>query len=303
MRLMIICRPTVAFCATVLFGRVLAQTPPDEPTKSIHISGRLVSPDRRPVSFPVRMTRIDADGPKSDETVTTGPDGLFTFKAAPGKRYRIALAAGMMKTPPKIVDTTNGKDVDVGDMLFEYCPPVTMHIPKPPTAPKLVGKLRLEQIVVEPQNPASGWPGVRPMSGLPPTNFNSSNAVGLPPCWVGPSLDRRSEWESLCDIMFDRYLSIESFVGGNVNFIRVVRHDPKLTPAQIKDEVRKVWLGLFWHAACEIMWAEGNFWNIEASVEYEDGKRASILMDGWTHVEVENREGKQWFIRLWPAVD
>src|SRR6266478_5083871 len=111
-RLMIICRRTVAFCATLLLARV-PQTPPDEPTKSIHISGRLVSPDRRPVSFPVRLTRIDADGPKSDQTVTTGPDGVFTFKAAPGKTYRIALAAEMMKTPPKMVDTTSGKDIDV----------------------------------------------------------------------------------------------------------------------------------------------------------------------------------------------
>jgi hypothetical protein len=45
------------------------------------------------------------------------------------------------------------------------------------------------------------------------------------------------------------------------------------------------------------LWAEVTLWNIEASVEYEDGKRALVLTDGW-HIEVQDREGKQWFTRL-----
>lgn len=103
--------------------------------------------------------------------------------------------------------------------------------------------------------------------------------------------------------MFDRYLSVESFVGGKAKSIRVVRYDPKLTPSQIREEVRKVWLGVFRYATSNITWAEGNFWNIQASVEYEDGKRSSLLMDGWTRVEVQDPDGKYWYIRLWPAVD
>src|SRR5215475_7201232 len=114
-----------------------------------------------------------------------------------------------------------------------------------------------------------------------------------------PSLDRRSEWESFCSIFFGRYLSIESFVGGNVKLIRVVRYGslftPNLTPSQIKDEIRRVWFGRFHRATCSIDWAEMNLWNIEAVVEFEDGKHTALLTDGG-HVEVEDREGKQWFM-------
>lgn len=102
-------------------------------------------------------------------------------------------------------------------------------------------------------------------------------------------------------ISFDRYLTVESFVGGKVELIRVVHYDPRLTPPQIRDEVRKVWLGIFWFATSSIMWDEGNSWNIAASVEYEDGQRTLILTDGG-HVQVQDREGKYWFIRLWPAM-
>ena len=93
--------------------------------------------------------------------------------------------------------------------------------------------------------------------------------------------------------MTGTYITVESFVGGEVKVIRVVGYDPKLMPSQIREEVRKVWLGVFWFAGSSIMWSE---------VEYEDGKRSSILMDGWVHVQVEDREGKYWFIRLSPAV-
>jgi hypothetical protein len=108
----------------------------------------------------------------------------------------------------------------------------------------------------------------------------------------------------LCEAMLERYVSVESFVGGRVKSIRVVRSRPdeKLTPVQLREEVRKVWLSRFWHASCGIEWAEANLWNIEAVVEYEDGKQSSILMDAG-HVRVQDREGKYWFFRLWPALD
>ena len=97
-------------------------------------------------------------------------------------------------------------------------------------------------------------------------------------------------------IMLDRPVSIESFVGGKVKAIRV-QYDPTLTPSQIRDEVRKVWLGLLSEAYSSIMWSEMNRWNIKASVEFEDGERTWILTDG-IHVQVHDREGKYWFIRL-----
>jgi hypothetical protein len=46
-------------------------------------------------------------------------------------------------------------------------------------------------------------------------------------------------------------------------------------------------------------WPEPNVWNVEASVECEDGTHISVLMDG-AHVAVERR-GTRWFIRLLSA--
>jgi hypothetical protein len=82
----------------------------------------------------------------------------------------------------------------------------------------------------------------------------------------------------------------------------VERYDPQLTPAQIKDEVQRMWLGLFAMPTPSKTWPESNAWNIEASVEYEDEMHASILIDG-THVKVQDRNGRYWFIRVWTAAD
>jgi hypothetical protein len=240
------------------------------------------------------MARIDPDGFKDAGTAMAGRDGRFVLMAAPGYKYRISLAAGGMKTPPKTVDITSDKDSDVGDMVFEYCSTVSTSIPKPPTKSDPVGDLRPEQIVIEPQQSVNPY---SPVFDLPPSNFKPNNAVELPPCWSGPSLDKRYEWESSPMITFDPSITVESFVSGKVKVIRVVRYNPKLSPSQIRDEVRKVWFGSFSLATSMIIWSEGSPWNIQASVEYEDGKRTSILMDGWIHVQVEDREGKYWFIR------
>jgi len=98
-------------------------------------------------------------------------------------------------------------------------------------------------------------------------------------------------------VRFDHFLSIESFVGGRVKSIHVVRYDSQLTMSQIREEVQKVWLSVFADAAAAIGWSEGNGWNIEASIEYEDGKHSSIPMDGWIHVQVQDHQGKYWFVR------
>jgi hypothetical protein len=89
MRWMITCRAIVACCVAVLIGGLLAQTLPDESSKSVPISRRLVFPEGSPVSFYVRLLRIDSDGSRDDVTAVTGPDGRFTFTATPGHRYKI----------------------------------------------------------------------------------------------------------------------------------------------------------------------------------------------------------------------
>lgn len=294
----------VALYLAVLPVAGLAQTAPDKPAESVRITGRVVFPESGPVSAYVRVERIEPDGFLTNEkTALTDSHGVFTFLATPHEKYRLDLDVYGVRTRTT-VDTTSGKDVDVGDLIFEKCPPVNFSIPKAPTSqPQLVGDLTLDEIVIEPQQPVNG-PGRGIAAPEPPATQGPgpNHLVGLPPCWSWPSLDNRVDWEALPDIMFDRYLSIESFIGGKVKLIRVVRYDPKATPSQIRDGVRKAWFGIFWHATSAITWAEITFWNIEASVEYEDGERSSFLTDGG-HVRVQDREGKYWFIRLWPAVD
>ena len=59
-------------------------------------------------------------------------------------------------------------------------------------------------------------------------------------------------------LTFNQYVSVESFVGGKVRAIRVIDHEPHLTAAQIKEEVQRVWFGVFRDATCSIGWSEGN---------------------------------------------
>jgi hypothetical protein len=147
---------------------------------------------------------------------------------------------------------------------------------KPPTAHDLVGDLKPDQIIIEPQNE---WWSAK--MDLPESTYTESVGPGkdvdLPPCWTAPSLENRKYWEPWPMIMLDRPVSIESFVGGKVKAIRVQEYDPGLTPPQVRDEVRRVWLGLFTEAYSSIIWSEMNRWNIKASVEFEDGGHTWIL--------------------------
>jgi hypothetical protein len=305
----------IAFaCLAALTGSGLAQTVlPVDPTKSVRISGRLILPGGGRLINPIYiyMAEVGPDG--LNDGTSTSPDsrGLFTFFGRPGTKYRVYLGGGYngIKTPPRIVETADGKDVDVGEIVVENCSP---WIPqgatlRAPTSTELIGDLRLEQITIEPQQPLpperlEGWPGLTlPSRGfllplLAPQDTEPLKIVDLPQCWTGPSLDRRSEWEALSSVWFDQAISIESFVGGKVKSIRVVRYDPQLTPSQIREEVRKVWLSVFMkNADTTIGCSEGNAWNIEADIDYEDGKHSSILMDAG-HVQVQDHEGKYWFI-------
>jgi hypothetical protein len=278
----------------------LSQSTPEAPTKSVRISGRLVFPDGRPISFGVQLSKIDDH--RIEKTAIAGADGMFSFVVEAGQKYRISLGSGM-KTPSKVVDSAIGNDIDIGDMVFEYCPGRDFTIPKRPATVSMSGSLKLNQIVIEPQQLAPDDKHFVPVGASEPPPYKF---VEPPQCWSGfVSADHRTEWEGVgaASLMFDRYVSIEEFVGGKVKSIRVTRHDPKLTPGQIRDEVRKVWLSIFWSAASTITWSEGNQWNIAASVEFEDGKQTFVVMDGWIHVQVQDRAGNYWYIRLWPAVE
>jgi hypothetical protein len=96
---------------------------------------------------------------------------------------------------------------------------------------------------------------------------------------------------------FEKTTTIAAFVGGNVQTIRVIHYDPTLTPAQVEDQVRKVWLSWFRYAESFIGWSEGNNWTIDAVIEFDDGNRASLVTNG-SHTRFQDREGNYWFVRL-----
>jgi len=245
------------------------------------------------------MVRIALDGVTVEsplETVKSRPNGDFTFLGAPSRKYRISLACGL--TPAQEVFTGSGKNnVNVGDLVFDNRPPTAITVLVPPSS-DLVADLKPEQIVIEPQKAVDGgsgsFPHFSPVQPAPP----SSKAANLTQCLYAPSLDRRTEWEAFPMVNFSRPLSIGSLVGGRVKLIRVVHYNPTLSPFQIREEVRKVWVSKFREVTTVVMWSEGSPWNIEGSIEYEDGKRSSILMDGWIHIRVQDRQGKYWLIRM-----
>ncbi len=269
---MVTCNLVVSVCAAVLIFTVSAQTPRDAPARSVRVSGRVVPPNGGSVVIEVHFARVVSDGLMDARKVTPGSDGLFSFLAAPNQHYRFAVLPGRL-TQERMIDTGSGQDVDLGILVLKWGQPLD--------ASSLPGDLTPEQIVIEPQPAGSGFPTLSlPRTGLEPKT---------------PEEALRSE------VHLDHPVTVEAFVGGKVKLIRVVRYDPELTPSQVKNEVRGAWLGAFSGASGMILWDEGNRWNIQASVEYEDGKRTSILIDGWCHVQVEDREGKYWFLRLWPA--
>jgi hypothetical protein len=128
-----------------------AQITPVSPGKSVRISGRLVFPGAGPVSFGVQLSK--SDDRRIERTAMAGADGIFSFVVPAGQKYRISLGSGM-KTASKVVDTADGKDIDVGDMVFEYCPGRDFKLPKAPATAPMIGNLRLNQIVIELQQPA-----------------------------------------------------------------------------------------------------------------------------------------------------
>jgi hypothetical protein len=103
----------------------------------------------------------------------------------------------------------------------------------------------------------------------------------------------------------DQDVSLQELAGHAVKAIHVTAYRlnanvPRKEPKDIRQQVLDVWLGKFRTAFCQIAWAESTNWSINATVEFDDGKRGSLLTDG-SHVRLLDHEGKFWFLRLLPA--
>jgi hypothetical protein len=98
-------------------------------------------------------------------------------------------------------------------------------------------------------------------------------------------------------------LTVANLVGGKVKVIRVTRtlrlkNSPK--KKKLKETLRKVWRGKFQGADCRILWDEVVLWSIQSVLEFEDGKKGTLLTDG-LHVALQDHDGKVWFFRLMPG--
>jgi hypothetical protein len=197
---------------------------------------------------------------------TTPPVLLFSPSGVPPKKYKFVVPGGAFKIRPATLDV-GSRDIDVGDIIVQ---------------PDVRGDLKLEQIIVDP---------------LVTTNFEGMGAMRSPLATNQQPLSCSDDW-------FQYYRSVEAFLGGKVKAIRVFRfpRSSESVPADIQSRFMEAWLGVFRAARCFMVWAEPTFWDLGATIEYEDGKRSSMLTDGF-HVQVQDREGRVWFIRLWPAVD
>jgi hypothetical protein len=145
-------------CVAALTVSGLAQTVlPVDPTKSVR-SGRLILPAGGPVtSFSIHLAEVGPDGLSDETSVLTDSHGVFTFFGRPATKYRVYPGGGYngIKTPPRIADTADGRDVDAGEMILENCSPWVPQnaAPRAPESIELVGDLQLNQIVIEPQQP------------------------------------------------------------------------------------------------------------------------------------------------------
>src|SRR5437879_2260326 len=102
--------PPVLLAVTIIFVSVMIRPALSQtgPVSAVRISGRLVSPDGRPVSFSVQLSR--SDDHRIEKTASAEEDGIFSFIVPAGQKYRISLGSGM-KTASKVVDTASGKDI------------------------------------------------------------------------------------------------------------------------------------------------------------------------------------------------
>jgi hypothetical protein len=257
-------RAAIPLLLAVLGGNVFAQSPSAKPSDGVHVSGRVTDVQGRELGNVVlNLLPSDSSGKTSALTSIARYDGRISFSGVPPDKYRFSVPGGAFKIIPATVDVGPAGDLELGDVIVQ---------------PDVTSDLKLEQIVVDPRviNSSSPWP---------PANQPPSSTPGS------------------CNVEFEQYRTVEAFLGGKVKAIHVVRfYSPNNSqPAGLQSRILEVWLGVFRSAWCGILWSESTVWGLEASVEYEDGKRGSIMTDGSGHVQVEDREGRFWFFRLWPA--
>ncbi len=149
-------------------------------------------------------------------------------------------------------------------------------------------------------------------STFPPTTGPTLSQIFVDPReptdWNDPQWNIREAPDPGCNGAYrtsQRDVSLQELAGHPVKTIRVTAYrlnanTPSQKQTDIRQQVLEVWSGKFRTAFCQIAWAEKTNWSINATVEFDDGKRGSLLTDGW-HVRLLDHDGKFRFLRLLPA--
>ena len=173
-----------------------------EEPKVVRIFGRAIQLNGSRAVRDVLVQRIEIDGPSDVKSAYTNAQGMFSLLVPTGKTYRVWFGHNF-KTPPKTVNAVAGEDIDLGDLVFEYCPIPHYSSPVPPTSIlELKGKLKPNQIFIEKQK-ATVEEGnrIRTYEAVVPRGSWIS-VFEYPQCWTGPSLDRRADWQQSCTLTF-----------------------------------------------------------------------------------------------------
>jgi hypothetical protein len=274
-------RAVIRILVSVLPAAGFAQVAPDKPATGVHISGRVVDGKGRPLGhLLLHLAPLDPSDTTAPILVQTRYDGLVSLSGVPPKKYKFVNPYGAFKILPVAVDVGAKDDVEVGDIIVQ---------------PDVTSDLKLEQIIVEHYVIERTSASSLDMGTIP---FPAASEHEAADQQLGPDSPGCNPFLGL-----GRYQTVEAFVGGKVKAIRVVRfRGPGETkPAEIQSRVMEVWSGVFIYPSCFQAWSELTIWNLEAYIEYEDGKRGLIVMDGSVHVAVQDRKGQFWFMRLWPS--
>jgi hypothetical protein len=230
------------------------------------VSGRIVDAEGKPIQVGgLSLVPLDPRDPASWLTAGPRSDGSITFYDVPAKEYKLTfLGDAIFKVVPATLKIDPGKRIQLGDVIVQQ---------------DVRPNLTRSQIVVDPL------------------------AISTDSPFLEPTLKHRDS--PGCFLQFDHFKSVQEFLGGKVRTIRVLRAvqnrgQSRLTPADVQTSVLEAWVGIFRDGSCAIDWDEATFWTIAAIIEYEDGKRTSMTFDRFRHLSLEDREGRVWFIRMWP---
>lgn len=68
--------------------------------------------------------------------------------------------------------------------------------------------------------------------------------------------------------------------------------------SDITSEIQHVWSGKMSRASESIPWAEGNPWNVWATIEFENSEVVGCLVTDGFHVSVRDIRGRAWLTRV-----